>query len=253
MSGHSKWSSIKHKKAQVDAKRGKIFSKLSRAVTVAAKQGGGDPEMNTALAAAIEKARDFNMPQENIERAIKRGTGEIAGVSFENIAYEGYGAKGVAILVDVYTDNRNRAAADMRNIFAKHNGNLGAAGCVAWLFEAKGVVLVNKDSGIDEDELLSVVLDAGAEDMETEDDHFEIVTDPKDLMKIRRALEEAKIAFASAEITKVPKNTVKLGKEEAKKVLRLIDALEDHDDVQEVYANFDISDEVLEELSEAAA
>ena len=249
MSGHSKWSSIKHKKAAVDAKRGRAFSKLSRAITAAAKQGGGDPEHNHQLAAAVEKAKDFNMPADKIERAIKRGTGEIEGAQFEQLTYEGYGPNSVAIMVEVLTDNRNRAAADMRNIFARHSGNLGESGCVSWMFESKGIILVNKKNGTNEDDLLALAIEAGADDVGAEDNHWEITIKPEDLMKVRKALEAGNIKFTSAELTKVPKSVVKLDKSQAKKVLRLVDTLEEHDDVQEVYANFDIPDEVLEELS----
>lgn len=249
MSGHSKWSSIKHKKAREDAKRGEIFSKLSRAITVAAKQGGGNPDMNHNLAAAIEKAKDFNMPHDNIKKAIKRGTGEIEGVEFEHITYEGYGSNGVAIMVDVMTDNRNRASADMKNIFFRHNGNLGGQGSVSWIFERKGLILVNKSAGVDEEKLLEVAIEAGALDVTVEDDHWEITTNPEDLISVRQGLREKKITFESAEITQVPKNTVKLEISDAKKVLKLLDALEEYDDVQEVYSNFDIPDEVLEKVS----
>ncbi len=253
MSGHSKWSSIKHKKARTDAQRGKMFSKLSRAITVAAKEGGGNPDMNHTLAAAIQKARDFNMPYENIERAIKRGTGEIAGAHFETIVYEGYGAAGVAVMVEAMTDNRNRTASDMRNIFERHNGKLGSSGCVSWMFERKGRIAVDKESGISEDDILDLVIDAGAEDMKTEgENQWEIITAPSDVMQVRHALEEHGVIPTSAEITMVPKNVVKLGESDAKKVLKLMDSLEDHDDVQEVYSNFDIADEILEEIEAAS-
>ncbi|MBC7229143.1 MAG: YebC/PmpR family DNA-binding transcriptional regulator [Actinobacteria bacterium] len=250
MSGHSKWSTIKHKKGAQDAKRGQLFSKLSRAIIVAAREGGGNPEMNIALANAIEKAKSYSMPKENIERAIKRGTGEGSADSFEKIVYEGYGANGVAIMVDVMTDNRNRAAADIRRIFSRTGGSLGTSGSVAWMFEKKGNIIVNKDTGIDEDLLLETALEAGAEDMVTEDDHWEIVTDAESFRGVLEALKEKGFEPASAEVTMLPKNTVKLDKEAAKKVLRLVDALEEYEDVQEVYANFDIPDEILEELSE---
>lgn len=250
MSGHSKWSTIKHKKGAQDAKRGQLFSKLSRAIIVAAREGGGNPEMNIALANAIEKAKSYSMPKENIERAIKRGTGEGSADSFEKIVYEGYGANGVAIMVDVMTDNRNRAAADIRRIFSRTGGSLGTSGSVAWMFEKKGNIIVNKDTAIDEDLLLETALEAGAEDMVTEDDHWEIVTDAESFRGVLEALKEKGFEPASAEVTMLPKNTVKLDKEAAKKVLRLVDALEEYEDVQEVYANFDIPDEILEELSE---
>ncbi|NPV59513.1 MAG: YebC/PmpR family DNA-binding transcriptional regulator [Actinobacteria bacterium] len=249
MSGHSKWSSIKHKKGAQDAKRGQLFSKLSRAIIVAAREGGGNPDVNIALANAIEKAKSYSMPKENIERAIKRGTGEGSGDSFEKIVYEGYGANGVAIMVDVMTDNRNRAAADIRRIFSRTGGSLGTSGSVAWMFEKKGNIIVNKDPGVDEDVLLETALEAGAEDMATEDDHWEIITDAESFRGVVEALKERGFEPASAEVTMLPKNTVKLDKEAAKKVLRLVDALEEYEDVQEVYANFDIPDDILEELS----
>lgn len=250
MSGHSKWSTIKHKKAAEDAKRGQLFSKLSRAIIVAAREGGGNPETNIALANAIEKAKSYSMPKENIERAIKRGTGEGAAEEFEKITYEGYGANGVAIMVDVMTDNRNRAASDIRRIFSRTGGSLGTTGCVAWMFEKKGNIIVNKDAGVDEDALLETALEAGAEDMNTEDDHYEIITDPESFRGVVEALEKAGVEIASAQVTMLPKTTVKLDKEAAKKVLKLVDALEDYEDVQEVYANFDIPDDLLAEIAE---
>ena len=250
MSGHSKWSSIKHKKGAEDAKRGQMFSKLSRAIIIAAREGGGNPDMNTALANAIEKAKSYSMPKDNIERAIKRGTGEGSGADLENILYEGYAANGVAVMVDIMTDNRNRAASDIRRIFSRTGGSLGTSGSVAWIFEKKGNIIVNKDAGVDEDILLEAALEAGAEDMRAEEDHWEIVTDVESFRPVVEALAAGGIEIASAEVTMLPKNTVELDKESAKKVLRLVDALEDYDDVQEVYANFDIPDDVLEEISE---
>jgi YebC/PmpR family DNA-binding regulatory protein len=250
MSGHSKWSSIKHKKGAEDAKRGQMFSKLSRAIIVAAREGGGNPDMNNALANAIEKAKSYSMPKDNIERAIKRGTGEGSGADLENILYEGYATNGVAVMVDIMTDNRNRAASDIRRIFTRTGGSLGASGSVAWIFEKKGNIIVNKDSGVDEDVLLETALEAGAEDMNTEEDHWEIVTNVESFRPVAGALQAAGIEVASAEVTMLPRSTVKLDKESAKKVLRLVDALEDYEDVQEVYANFDIPDEVLAEISE---
>ncbi len=250
MSGHSKWSTIKHKKAAEDAKRGQLFSKLSRAIIVAAREGGGNPETNIALANAIEKAKSYSMPKENIERAIKRGIGEGDAEEYERITYEGYGANGVAIMVDVMTDNRNRAASDIRRIFSRTGGSLGTTGCVAWMFEKKGNIIVNKDSGVDEETLLETALEAGAEDMNTEDDHYEIITDPESFRGVVEALQKAGVEIASAQVTMLPKTTVKLDKEAAKKVLKLVDALEDYEDVQEVYANFDIPDDILAEIAE---
>lgn len=248
MSGHSKWSTIKHKKGKEDAKRGKIFSKLSRYITVAAREGGGNPEMNATLATAIEKAKSYNMPADNIERAVKRGTGEIEGVSYEQMAYEGYGPDGVAVLVEVMTDNRNRAAAEMRRIFTKYNGKLGTSGTVAWMFERKGVILLPKSAG-DEETVLDAALEAGAEDMTTEDDHYEIKTDPTQLADVRNLLTGQGLAYSSADLTMLPKSTQALNKEEAKRVLRFVEALEECDDVQEVYSNFDIPDAVMEEVA----
>ena len=250
MSGHSKWHSIKHKKGAADAKRGQLFSKLSRAISVAAREGGGSPEMNIALANAIEKAKSYSMPKDNIERAIKRGTGEGSAETFEKIVYEGYGANGVAIMVDIMTDNRNRAAADIRRIFTRMGGNMGTAGSVAWMFEKKGNIIVNKGAGVDEDALMETALEAGAEDMTGGDDHWEIVTDVDSFRAVVEALDRAGIEVNSAEVTMLPQNTVELDKDSAKKVLRLVDALEENEDVQEVYGNFDIPDEILQELSE---
>jgi len=249
MSGHSKWSSIKHKKGAADAKRGKVFTRLTRAIIVAAREGGGNPDMNSTLANAIQKAKDNNMPADTIQRAIKRGTGELEGMTFEQVTYEGYGPGGVAVMVDILTDNRNRSAADIRNIFARAGGNLGATGSVAWMFERRGVILVPKDGGVDEDDLLGIAIEAGAEDMTAEDDQFQIVCDPADLMAVRSTLEENDITFSSAEVTMLPKSTQKLDADTAKKALRLMDALEEHDDVQEVYSNFDIPADVMEQVA----
>lgn len=249
MSGHSKWHSIKHKKGREDAKRGQIFSKLSRAIGVAAKEGGGDPELNPSLAQAIEKAKEFNMPADNIKRAVQKGTGEIAGATYEHLTYEAYGPGGVAMMIDIMTDNKNRTAADMRHIFTKHGGKLGSSGSVAWMFEQKAVALVPKDSQVDEDTLLTIVLEAGADDMVAEDDHYEIISQPQDLTNIKAALEDSTVAYTSAEITLLPKDTVKPNPADAKKLLKLMDALEEHEDVQNVYANFDIPDDVIEEIA----
>lgn len=249
MSGHSKWSSIKHKKAAVDVKKGKIFSKLSRAITVAIKEAGGRVEGNSALALAVTKAKEYNMPATNIDKAIKKGTGELGGESYETIIYEGYGPAGVAVMAVAMTDNRNRTAADVRNIFSKHNGNLGTTGCVAWMFDRKGVVLVEMKAGLTEDSLLDIVLDAGAEEIKDEGDSFEITSDPVDLKGVIEALESAGIITASAEVSWLAKEPVELSKEDAKKVLKFIDSLEDHDDIQEVFSNFSVSDEIMDELS----
>jgi YebC/PmpR family DNA-binding regulatory protein len=249
MSGHSKWAGIKHKKALVDAKRGKEFAKLSRAITVAAKEGGGDPEHNAALVQAIQKAKDGNMPNDNIDRAIKRGTGAGSdSESYQHLTYEGYGPNGVAVYVITLTDNRNRTAADVRHIFDRAGGKLGTDGSVSWIFERKGVVLVDAER-FDEDTVIEAALEAGAEDVLTEGSVYEIRSDPAEFMAVRQRLEQAGIEFQSADLTMIPKNTVALDESDAKKTLRLLDALEDSDDVQEVYANFDIPDAVLEALA----
>jgi YebC/PmpR family DNA-binding regulatory protein len=249
MSGHSKWSSIKHKKGAADAKRGKLFSKLSRAIIVAAKEGGPEPANNLALQNAIEKARSYSMPKDNIERAIARGAGQDAGAaSFETILYEGYAPGGVAVIVEALTDNRNRTAADVRHLFAKNDGNLGEAGSVAWLFERRAIVLVDGD--VDEDELTLAAADGGAEDVSRDGSSWQITAAPEDLSAVRAAVEEAGFSVDSAELTMAPKTTIEVSDEsQAKKILRLIDALEDNDDVQEVYANFDIPERVLEEVA----
>ena len=250
MSGHSKWSSIKHKKGAADAKRGQLFTKLTRALIVAAKDGGPDPAANLALQNAIEKARAASMPKDNIERAIARGSGTGAdAASYEHISYEGYGPGGVAVYVDVLTDNRNRTAGEVRHIFARHDGNLAESGAVAWLFERKGVVLVDRDS-TDEDELTLAAADAGAEDVAGEGSSFEVTCAPEDLNAVREALEKAGIAVSDAEVTMLPKTTVEIEDESvARKVLKLIDGLEENDDVQDVYANFDIPERVLETVA----
>ena len=249
MSGHSKWSSIKHKKGAADAKRGKLFSKLSRALIVAAREGGADPAGNLSLQNAIEKARSYSMPKDNIERAIARGAGAAGdGTAYETVTYEGYGPAGVAVYVEALTDNRNRTAADVRSIFTKSDGSLGESGSVAWLFERRAVVLV--DGAADEDELILVAADAGADDVEREGDSWRVVAAPEALSAVRDAIETAGFTVESADLTMVPKTTVALEDESAaKKVLRLMDALENNDDVQDVYANFDIPDRVLEAVA----
>ena len=250
MSGHSKWSSIKHKKGAADARRGKLFSKLSRAIIVAAREGGPDPAANLALQNAIEKARSYSMPKENIERAIQRGAGTGSDAeAFEQVVYEGYGPNGVALIVEALTDNRNRTASDVRHVFTKNDGNLGTSGAVAWLFERRGVVLVDGDT-VDEDELTLVAAEGGADDVSRDGSTLQVVASPESLSSVREALETAGIQVESAELTMVPKTTVELADESAaKKVLRLIDALEENDDVQDVYANFDIPEQVLEAVA----
>ncbi len=250
MSGHSKWSSIKHKKGAADAKRGKLFSKLSRAIIVAAKEGGGDPGGNLALQNAIEKAKSYSMPKENIDRAVAKGSGADADASaFETVVYEGYGADGVAVLVEALTDNRNRTAADVRHLFAKHNGNLGTTGAVAWLFERRGIVLVDA-GGVDEDELLLAAADGGADDVEPDGSVFQVSCPIESLASVRQAIESAGFHVESAEPSMVPKTTVAIEDEAtARKVVHLIEALEDNDDVQGVYANFDIPEHILEAVA----
>ena len=250
MSGHSKWSSIKHKKGVADARRGQLFSKLSRAIIVAARDGGPDPDANIALANAIEKAREASMPKENIERAIQRGTGGGGdGQAYEQITYEGYAPGGVALLVEALTDNRNRTASEIRHLFAKHDGSLGASGSVAWLFERRGVVLVDAETA-DEDELVLAAAEGGADDVEREGSSFRVTCAQEALPSVRAALETAGVAYESAEATMLPKTAVSIEDETtAKKVLRLVDALEESDDVQAVYANFDIPERVLEAVA----
>jgi YebC/PmpR family DNA-binding regulatory protein len=250
VSGHSKWSSIKHKKGAADAKRGKLFSKLSRAIIVAAREGGPDPEANLALQNAVEKARSYSMPKDNIERAIAKGSGAAGdGEAYETVTYEGYGPGGIAVYVDALTDNRNRTAADVRHIFSKSDGNLGEAGSVAWLFERKGVVLV-PGGGADEDELILAAAEGGAEDVRREGSSYEVVCAPEDLTTVRQALEAAGYTIESAESTMLPKTTVEITDEGlARKVVRLMDALEENDDVQDVFTNFDIPEGVLEAVA----
>jgi YebC/PmpR family DNA-binding regulatory protein len=249
MSGHSKWSTIKHKKGAEDKKRGKLFTKLSRAIIVAAKEGGPDPDSNATLANAIAKARSYSMPKDNIERAITRATGAGEGSdAYEAIVYEGYGPEGVAIIVEALTDNRNRTAADVRSIFGKHNSSLGTPGSVAWQFERKGVILIGGE-GVDEDDVVLSAADAGAEDASLDGDTWQVTTDASELAAVRDSLEAAGFEITSAELTLVPKNTVALEEDGARKLLKLIDALEENDDVQDVYANFDIPDAVLESVA----
>ncbi len=250
MAGHSKWANIRHRKAAVDAKRGKIFTKLVREIIVAAREGGGDPDSNPRLRTIIEKAKQANMPKEKIEQAIKRGTGELKdGQSLEEIYYEGYGPGGVAILVYTVTDNKNRTAAEIRHIFSKHGGNLGESGCVAWIFERRGWIEVDME-GKDEDELMEVAIEAGADDVEFEDGKAEIVCEPDSFVDLKTALEKAGYKIVAAEITMLPKNKVKLEGEDARKCLKLMEALEDHDDVQQAYANFEIDEAVMEEIAQ---
>ncbi|MBU0759266.1 MAG: YebC/PmpR family DNA-binding transcriptional regulator [Candidatus Omnitrophica bacterium] len=245
MSGHSKWASIKHKKAATDAKRGQLFTKLIKEITVAARHGGRDIDKNPRLRTAIDRAKQANMPADNIDRAVKKGTGELEGVNYEEFTIEGYGPGGVAIMVELLTDNRNRTTADIRNIFSKKNGSVAGAGSVSWMFEKKGYIEVGKTAA-PEDKIMSVALDAGAQDMETVDESYSITTDPKDFEAVKKALEDSGIKVASAEITMIPKSTIQLKGDEAKQIFGLMEALEDHDDSQNVYANFDIPDDTVE-------
>lgn len=248
MSGHSKWATIKHKKGAADAKRGQLFTKLIKEITIAAKNGG-KPDTNPRLRTAIQKAKDSNMPQDNIDRAVKKGTGELPGVVYEETTYEGYGPNGIAIIVEAVTDNKNRASSEVRNIFSKNGGNMAGSGSVSWIFEKKGYFIINKGT-IEEDDLMGIALEAGAEDLVTAEETYEIKSTTAGFEKVKKALEEHNVKLESAEITMVPKNTIKIVGEDAKKVLALVDALQDHDDVQNVYANFDIPDDILKKLEE---
>jgi len=248
MSGHSKWATIKHKKAAVDARRGKVFTKLIRELTSAARLGGGDADSNPRLRTAVAAAKTANMPSDTIQRAIKKGTGELPGEVYEEVSYEGYGAGGVAILVDVLTDNKNRTVAEIRHLFAKHGGSLGESGCVAWMFARKGLLTL-ATSQIDEDELLEAVLEAGGDDVKVESDTYEIVTAPEAFEDVRSALEQRGLTLDVAEITMIPQNTVPVEGKQAEQVLRLMEALDDQDDVRKAHANFDISEEVMAALA----
>jgi YebC/PmpR family DNA-binding regulatory protein len=247
MSGHSKWSTIKRKKGATDAKRGKIFSKLIKEITMAARMGGADPDANPRLRTAIAGAKAENMPKDNIERAIKKGTGALEGVAYEETYYEGYGPGGAAVYVESLTDNKKRTVADIRHIFSKSGGSLGEAGCVAWMFAKKGLFVFEK-AGIDEETLMEAVLDAGGEDIRDEESTLEVITAPEDFEAVKKALDERNLKYLLAEITMVPQSTVKLEDKEAEQMLRLMDGLEDSDDVQKVYSNFDISDKTLEQI-----
>jgi YebC/PmpR family DNA-binding regulatory protein len=250
VSGHSKWASIKHKKAITDAKRGKSFTKIVKEIATAAKLGGGDPEGNPRLRTAIDKAKEVNMPHDNVKKAIMKGTGELPGVSYEEYTYEGYGPAGVAVMIEVMTDNKNRTVPEIRHIMAKNNGSLGESGCVSWIFEHKGYILVSKTRA-SEDMLMSIALDAGAEDMKNDpaEENYEIITAPEDFGAVKEALEKAGLPVESAEVTMLPKTYVVLDAKAAEQMVRLVDALEDNDDVQNVYANFDIPDEVAEKIN----
>jgi len=248
MSGHSKWSSIKHKKALVDAKRGKMFTKVIREITVAARTGGGDPNTNPRLRLAMQTAKSVNMPADNVERAIKKGTGNLEGVSYEEVVYEGYGPAGVAIYVQCLSDNKNRTASEIRNLFSKKSGNLAGQGSVAWLFEKKGFIVVSDDQ-VSEDRLMEIALNAGAEDLSKSGNRFEVLTSPTDFETVKKALDEAKIPSESANLQMIPKNLIAVSPQHARNVIALIEALEDQDDVQNVYTNCDIPDEVMKEVA----
>lgn len=246
MSGHSKWAQIKHKKAHTDVKKGKVFTKAVKEIAVSARLGGGDPEGNPRLRAAMDKAREANMPYDNIKRAIMKGTSELPGASYEEAIYEGYGPGGIAILIEVLTDNKNRTVADLRHLMSKGGGNIGEAGCVSWMFKKQGYILVDKKT-VEEDTLMAVAIDAGAIDMKNDpkEESYEIITAPEDTMRIKLALGEAKIPVSLAEVTMLPKSYVPVDEKTAKQISRLMDAIEEHDDVQNVYANADFPDEVM--------
>ncbi len=248
MSGHSKWASIRHKKGAVDAKRGKVFSKLIKEVTVAARMGGGDPDGNPRLRAAIQAAKAQNMPKDNIARAIKKGTGELGGTSYEEYNYEAYGPGGVAMMMNCLTDNRNRTVADIKHVFERHGGNLGEPGCVSWMFVKKGLIVFEKKS-VEEERLLGLALESGAEDIKESETQFEVITNPADLESVKKAFDAAGLLYVLSEMSMIPQNTVKLEGRDAERMLNLMEALEENDDINHVYANFDIPDEVMEALS----
>lgn len=248
MSGHSKWSTIKRKKGAADAKRGKLFTKIIKEIMVAARFGGGDINANPRLRTAVLAAKAENMPKDNIERAIKKGTGELEGVNYEELVYEGYGPGGVAMMMEVVTDNKNRTVADVRHIFSKHNGSLGETGCVSWMFEKKGLIIIEKN-GVDEDRLIEVSLDAGALDVKDTGEEFEVTADAGNFEELKKAIEKAGFKYTYSDVTMVPKNTIRLTGKEAEQMLKLMEGLEDSDDIQKVYGNFDIADEEMERLS----
>ncbi|MBN1833031.1 MAG: YebC/PmpR family DNA-binding transcriptional regulator [Deltaproteobacteria bacterium] len=248
MSGHSKWASIKHKKGAADARRGKVFSRLNKEIMVAARMGGGDPGGNPRLRSAIQAAKAENMPKENIERAIKKGTGELEGASYEECNYEAYGPGGVAIMIDCLTDNKNRTVAEVKHIFERHGGNLGEPGCVSWIFVKKGLIVFERES-VEEERLLELALEAGAEDIREEETHFEILTDPSDFESVKKAFDDEGLSYTVAEVSMIPQNTISLEGRDAERMLNLMETLEEHDDINHVYANFDIPDKVMEALS----
>ncbi len=247
MSGHSKWATTKHKKAAIDSKRGKIFTKVIKEITVAARVGGGDPDGNARLRTVIQKAKEANMPADNIKKAIQKGTGELPGVNYEEAVFEGYGTGGIAILVSIMTDNRNRTVPEIRHMFSKHGGNMGEAGCVSWMFDKKGYIVV-EGGKVDEEKLMSLIVEAGAEDMRRDGDNFEVITAPGDLENVKKTIEDGGITVALSEVTMLPQNYMELDDRSAMQVLKLIEALEDNDDVQNVYSNLNVRDEVLEKI-----
>ncbi|MBN1153809.1 YebC/PmpR family DNA-binding transcriptional regulator [candidate division KSB1 bacterium] len=249
MSGHSKWSTIRRKKEKIDAQRGKVFTKLIKELTIAARRGGGDEDSNPALRTAIANAKAANMPAANIERAIKKGTGELPGVSYDEVTYEGYGPGGTALMIEALTDNKNRTVAEIRHILSKYNGNMGESGCVAWMFEKKGIISINK-SEIGEEELLELVLEGGADDLRSDDDSYEIVTNPSNYENVKRVIESHNIKIEDAELTMQPQNTVNVSGKDAENLIRIMDALEDHDDVNSIYSNFDIDSEELQRIEQ---
>lgn len=248
MSGHSKWAGIKHKKAATDAKKGATYTKIIKEITVAAREGGGNPDNNSRLRAAFAKAKEANMPSDNVKLAVKRGTGELPGITYETVFYEGYGQGGVAILIEALTDNKNRTTAEIRNIMSKKGGNMAGSGSVSWLFTMKGYILIEKKD-IPEEELMNIALDAGAEDIKPGDKNYEIITSPQDFEKVRQALQAKGVKLQTAETTMIPSSTVKVTGNDAKQILALVEALEEHDDVQQVHANFDIPDDILEQIA----
>lgn len=252
MSGHSKWSTIKHKKAKLDAQRGKIFTKIIRELTIAARLGGGDPASNPRLRTAMDAARGANMPKDNIEKAIKKGTGELPGVHYEEVTYEGYGPGGVAVFVEVLSDNKNRITAELRHLFSRYNGNLGESGCVAWIFERKGRITL-EGQGLNEEQIMEAAVEAGAEDVQFDNDFCEIFTAPEDLESVREALQSAGMAPSSAGLTRVPSNQTPIDEKTGITLFKMIEAMEDNDDVQNVYTNFDVSDDVMEKISAAVS
>ncbi len=251
MSGHSHWATIKRKKGAIDAKRGKVFSKLTKAIMIAAKQGGGNPDMNLKLSYAVEKAKQANLPKDNIERAIKKATGELAGVNFDEFLYEGYGPGGIAVIMEILTDNRNRTAAEVRKIFEKAGGNLGETGCVSWMFEKNGLFIIDKDS-ISEDDLMNVVLDAGADEMEVVGDTYQVTCSLSDFETVKKVFSDKGVECREIDLSMIPSNSIDVDEKLGVKILSLMETLDNHEDIQNAYANFNLSDSFLEELQESS-